>query len=521
MRLDRSVASFPVVLALLFVCAGALAASPTANLHTLRTVRAFDGARKQGPLALHAFLVGMPKGADLHVHLSGAVYAESWIRAAGEDGLCIDKTKLSFEKPTASACGAGEISAATMLANMQQPGNQALYDKLIDAFSMRSFVPYAGWSGHDQFFSTFAHFSGTRASHTGEWVDEVVSRAAEQNEQYVELMETPPFAHAAALGYRIGWDADLPSLRRQLLDAGLDEEIAPTRELIAQALKVRSQREHCGTSQAAPGCKVEVRFLYQILRGYPPQQVFAQTLLGFEAISQIPEFVGINFVMPEDGYISMRDYTLQMKMLDYLHSVYPKVHISLHAGELAPGMVPPDELRFHIRQAVELGHAERIGHGVDVMYEDDPQALLNELAAKHVMIEINLTSNDAILGVKGADHPLPDYRRAGVPVALSTDDEGVSRIDLTHEYVRAAEEFSLSYTDFKQMARTSLEHTFLPGSSLWAHSDRFTAPVGICAHQPLGGDKPTAGCRKFLDASPKAAQQWELERRFRVFEAQW
>jgi hypothetical protein len=55
-----------------------------------------------------------------------------------------------------------------------------------------------------------------------------------------------------------------------------------------------------------------------------------------------PSWVGINFVMPEDGFISMRDYTLQMKMLDYLHSVYPKVHISLHAGELAPGLVPPE-----------------------------------------------------------------------------------------------------------------------------------------------------------------------------------
>ncbi len=111
----------------------------------------------------------------------------------------------------------------------------------------------------------------------------------------------------------------------------------------------------------------------------------------------------------------MTDYTLQMHMLDYLHSVYPQVHISLHAGELAPGMVPPEGLRFHIRQAVELGHAERIGHGVDVMYEGDAPALLKELAAKHIMIEINLTSNDGILGIKGADHPLPLYRKAGVP----------------------------------------------------------------------------------------------------------
>ena len=130
-----------------------------------------------------------------------------------------------------------------------------------------------------------------------------------------------------------------------------------------------------------------VRYIYQVLRGLPPEQVFAQTLLGFETVqasmdAHEPSWVGINFVQPEDGFISMRDYTLQMKMLDYLHSVYPKVHISLHAGELAPGLVPPEGLRFHIRQAVELGHAERIGHGVDVMYEDDAAGLLKEMAAE-------------------------------------------------------------------------------------------------------------------------------------------
>ena len=78
--------------------------------------------------------------------------------------------------------------------------------------------------------------------------------------------------------------------------------------------------------------------------------------------------------------MAMSEYNRQMHMLDYLHSVYPRVHISLHAGELAPGLVPPEGLRFHIREAVELGHAERIGHGVDVMYESDPRALLREMA---------------------------------------------------------------------------------------------------------------------------------------------
>src|ERR1035438_930045 len=108
------------------------------------------------------------------------------------------------------------------------------------------------------------------------------------------------------------------------------------------------------------------------------------------------------------------------------------------------------------------------------MYEDNAQALLKEMAQKHVMVEINLSSNEGILGIKGAEHPFPIYRAAHVPVALSTDDEGVSRIELTHEYVRAALDYHLTYQDLKQLARTGMEHNFLPGESLWAAPDAFT-----------------------------------------------
>ena len=247
--------------------------------------------------------------------------------------------------------------------------------------------------------------------------------------------------------------------------------------------------------------------------------MFAQTLLGFEVAAVDPTVVGINFVQPEDAYMAMSEYHRQMRMLDYLHSVYPKVHISLHAGEIAPGLVPPEGLRFHIREAIDLGHAERIGHGVDVMYEDDPQALLKEMADRQIMAEINLTSNDVILGVKSPMHPLPSYRGAHVPVALSTDDEGVSRIDLTNEYTRAALEFGLTYPELKDMARTGLEHSFLAGDSLWQERDKFSTVVAVCAGQNAGADDPKSKCAEFLKASDKAAQQWQLEHRFKVFES--
>ncbi len=510
----RRLARLAFCFALIVIAVSLSAQAPTPEA---RATHVYQAAQQAGPQALRGFLEQFPKGADLHVHLSGAVYAESFIREAGEDGLCVDPAALRFTQPPCTP----PLTPTALL-----PANQELYDRLIDAFSMRSFVATDGYSGHDHFFATFDRYGGLNKRHIGEWVDEVASRAAQQNQQYLELMETPIFSHAAYLAKQNPLNLDFAQYRQTLLAVGLRDEVYVDREDVRVAETLRRQIEHCGTPQAAPACQVEVRYIYQILRGFPPEQVFAQTLLGFEAVQASIDahehsFVGINFVMPEDGFISMRDYTLQMKMLDYLHSVYPAVHISLHAGELALGLVPPEGLRFHVRQAVELGHAERIGHGVDVMSEADATGLLKEMAAKHVMVEINLSSNEGILCVRGAGHPFPLYRAAHVPVALSTDDEGVSRIDITREYVRAASDYRLSYQDLKQLARTGMEHSFLPGTSLWAAADSFTAPAAACKAQTLGADTPTAACKSFLDGSEKATQQWELERRFRAFEAKF
>ena len=526
------------LLCLVFVVASTVCAQqPAAGAQsppgsTSRVESVYASAQKQGALAMRNFLLAFPKGADLHVHLSGAVYAETFIRDAAKDGLCVDASALSFAPPP---CNSPLIPAAQLTGNITA-ANQHLYDKLIDSFSMRSFVPTSGWSGHDQFFATFDRFSGLSGSHLAEWIDEVARRAAAQNNQYLELMETPAFSGAMEVAQAVGWPAalsqpdvspmDFAQLRQQMLDKGLASGVVADREEVQTADAARRAMEGCGTAKATPACQVEVRYIYQVLRGRAPEQVFAQTLLGFETIeasmrAKEDTWVGINFVQPEDGMISMRDYTLQMKMVGYLHTVYPDVPISLHAGELAPGLVPPDGLRFHIRQAVEIAHAQRIGHGVDVMEEDDAEGLLKELAQNHVMIEINLTSNEGILGIKGTDHPFPIYRGAKVPVALSTDDEGVSRIDLTNEYARAAVDYNLTYRNLKEMARVGMEHSFLPGASLWAFADHFEAPVKDCQSDTLGADTPSAACKAVLDASEKATAEWELERRFRAFETQF
>jgi adenosine deaminase len=508
--LSRFARSFvPLILA----CFAAAALAQSGANAEQRTARYFDSIRRQPSLQL-AFLREMPKGGDLHIHLSGALYAENLIDYAASDNLCVDRTTSVLAAPPCDdSCEKYSSNPAVRCAY----ADHILYNSIVDAWSMRNWQS-AGESGHDHFFATFDKFSLATHTHTGDALAEAASRAAEDHLDYLELMLTADDGQAAQLGAKLGWDDDFGRMRDQLLAGGLRDIAATTgKHLHEDESKMRSLL-NCGTPEANPGCAVRIRFLYQVLRGLPREMVFAQILLGFELAQVDPRFVGLNLVMPEDWYVPMHDFELHMKMLDYLHGVYPKVHISLHAGELAMGLVPPEGLRFHIRESVERGHAERIGHGVDVMNERDPLDLLREMARRKILVEICLTSNDVILGVR-RDHPLPVYLRYGVPVALATDDEGVSRSDMTHEYLRAVQTYGfLSYKDLKRMARMSLEHSFLPGASLWASEFR---PVAACTNDRAGSEKVSPACQKFLEDSERAQMQWKLEAEFAGFEGKY
>jgi adenosine deaminase/adenosine deaminase CECR1 len=193
-----------------------------------------------------------------------------------------------------------------------------------------------------------------------------------------------------------------------------------------------------------------------------PLQVFTSLYAGFMASSKSPLIVGVNIVAPENNVVALADYTLHMQMFDYLHQRYPNVNRALHAGELTLGMVKPDHLLFHMRQALEIAHAQRIGHGVDLPYEQNTTELLAALKENDTAIEINLTSNQFILGVAGKGHPYLIYAGYGVPLVISTDDSGVSRNNLSSEYTLLASRYHPSYAKIKEYVYNSIKYSFLP-----------------------------------------------------------
>jgi hypothetical protein len=466
---------------------------------------------RTSPPLLRAFLYRMPKGGDLHNHLSGAAYAEATIRSAAAAGVCVNPES-------------GQAAAPPCAAPLRPIGD-ALHDAalnrvVVNAWSMRDFVASSGLSGHDHFFDAFALFGG--AAPMGDLAAEVVNRAGRQRMRYVELMATFQGGAVGRLADRVAaaqpLGDDPAAFEAGLRAAGIEALVSDASKDIDTAEARMRAVLGCDTPQAQPGCAVTVRWLQQVSRVMPPHRVFASALFGALLEKGERRVVGLDFVAPEDDPTALADYSMQMRMLDYLFGRMPATNISLHAGELTLGLVRPEDLLFHIRQAVELGHAKRIGHGVDVMYEEDPFGLLREMALKRVAVEINLTSNAQILGVRGAAHPFPVYRSAGVPAVLSTDDEGIERVDRTNELQLAVTTYGLDWPALVGLERNTLEYAFVYGESLWA-DPRMWRRVAACAGSAVTRE-PGPACARFLRGSDKARLQWALERDLANFDAE-
>jgi len=479
-----------------------------------RTASYFESIRKSPPKQL-AFLLKMPKGADLHNHLSGGIYAERYIEWAAEKGLCVNTRTFALAVPTSpSKCNSEQTPASTALTS------SVLYRQMIDAWSMRNWQ-LSGESGHDHFFDAFGIFGPATYNNSGRMLAEAVKSAARGKVSYVELMLTPDGTSSSQIGEKVGWDGNFEGTLSKLKVNGIENAAAAGIENLKAMEAEKNQLLKGGTPQAEAGCAVTIRYVAQVSRNNSLGQVFAQIVTGL-ALSNDPQsnVVATNLVQAEDGLNSMQNLSVHMQMLKFLRPLYPRAKVTLHAGELAPGLVPPDGLRFHIRESVMVARAERIGHGVDIMHETDPYELLKEMAQRNVMVEICLSSNDVILGISGSRHPLATYLEYGVPVALATDDEGVARSEISLEFLKAAEDQGLGYLQLKTLARNSLQYAFIAGGSLWSDGRKFSA-VAQCARDVEEMKLTSNSCRQFLASNEKGRLQWQLEQEFNVFEREW
>jgi adenosine deaminase len=205
-----------------------------------------------------------------------------------------------------------------------------------------------------------------------------------------------------------------------------------------------------------------LRFQSSISRRVEPILFFQNLVAAFEIANKNRLVTGVNILGPEHEEVAMRDYWLHMQMFNYCHNKYPEVKYSLHAGELTLGFVKPEDLTWHINSAVYDAKANRIGHGVDLPYEQDCYSLLNYMSQNHIAVEINLSSNEFILNVKEDRHPVLLYKNSGVPIVIATDDAGILRTNLTEQFVLLANRYKeITYSDIKQFVYNSIEYSFI------------------------------------------------------------
>lgn len=410
---------------------------------------------------LNLFFTGMPKGGDLHHHYTGSIYAETYLDWVARKGWRIDSCSLKI-LPSGKK---GSCKSLTVQALEQ---DTALYRKLLTLWSDKDYANHY----HDQpppdsnFFNTFGYFGTVSNEYMHEGLNIIKQRALKENVSYIETMLAKVPVYSTVYFNPNNADKLIGELREASNQGEVDtllDRISATldgnRDFNGQVEKYISTLTT--VHQGIDSNNFMMRYQTYASRVDNPLQVFTSLYAGFMASSKSPLIVGVNIVAPENSVVALKDYTLHMRMFDYLHRKYPKVHRALHAGELTLGMVEPKDLQFHIRQAVEIAHAQRIGHAVDLPYEWNAPELLGELKKDNVAIEINLTSNQFILGVEGQAHPYSIYSSYGVPLVISTDDSGVSRNNLSNEYMLLASRYHPSYAKIKKYVYNSIRYSFL------------------------------------------------------------
>ncbi|MEE3235722.1 MAG: adenosine deaminase [Pseudomonadota bacterium] len=398
-----------------------------------------DLKASDNPEDLYRVLYHMPKGGDLHNHLSGSNFSEWWYELALAEKARGYRyfTKIRIENCV--AYGGNEFGSAPyylMFRNISADEYESLGDcekseyKALEDLDENEL---AGWlasirldkpfEGRDEFFQT--HWQRLNALTRNPWL---------QAETMVRNIQA--FA-----------EEGLVYLESQVAIQGFEgpDGAAISPQQVGEILRLRLQQEDVAS------IGITVRLQVPILRFLPFAENQLRTVYQFVHDNN-DLFVAVNMVGREDND---KGYPLRfLSTLRELRRHYDGVRLSIHAGEV-------DEPNSHVRDTLLLG-ADRIGHGLNLITDPDTMLLMRNGA---YMVEINLISNLLIEYVDDySQHPFPEYLRIGIPVALSTDDRGMWDSTLTDEFFVAVREFDLSWEEVKILSRNSLQYAFLPAS---------------------------------------------------------
>lgn len=417
--------------------------------------------------ALTAFFSQMPKGGDLHHHYSGSIYAEPLLAHAIAKNFYLNTQTMtvSQEKQTGTDW--------VLFSDLQKNGQLEDYkQKIMHKWSIKDYND-ANYPSDKQFFESFMKFEPATMNNFEAGLLELKNRAVKENVSYIETqLSTIPCAIPTndLAQYNTQLRKLVANKNEKAVMQALDSLYTIFIQKYAKKYATDFNTNFVGKMHTA--LKIDdkqftMRYQNFVLRFMEPVDLFKNLVVAFISADSSMLMAGVNIVAPEDGETSMKDYELHMLLFKYCHSRFPKVKYTLHAGELTLGLVRPEELTWHINAAVYTAGANRIGHGVDIAYEEKSYDLMRYMAKNNIPVEINLVSNEFILKVKENRHPILLYKEFGVPIIISTDDAGILRTNMTEQYVLLAKRYPvISYTDIKQFVYNSINYSFIQDVSV-------------------------------------------------------
>lgn len=434
--------------------------------HAAETANYLESIRGNHAL-LTAFFNAMPKGGDLHHHFSGSVYGETYLdflMTQDDWWINIETLEVVEQKPQGISATA---KAWFSVSELKKTGEMTVVGKqLIRRWSVKDYDESR--PKHEQFFEAFSFFGFASQPTLIKGLKLMKERAKQENVQYIETQ----FKSVKLMDWEF---SQYQNFEQELLKAQETKDEAAAQKILKRFKAAIDQKAlensvkvfnewltDVHTSLAIDDKDFTMRYQTFVKRFQNPAKLFPHLLACFVAVEQNDLLVGINILAPEHEQISMRDYWLHMQFFKFFHELYPKVTYSLHAGELAMGMVKPEDLTWHISEAIYTAGAQRIGHGVDIYHENNCYQLLHHMKSNGLAVEINLSSNEFILGIEEDEHPISLYHAFQVPLVISTDDAGVLRNNLTSQFVLLAQRYpQFSYQEIKQFVYNSIQYSFI------------------------------------------------------------
>jgi len=387
--------------------------------------------------ALYQFLYRMPKGGDLHHHLSGSAYAEWWYE------LALAEAKNGYHYYT-------KTSIQNCLAPDEQRPFYNPYYLLYRNITSQEFEQLTACER-----SEYTALNNLTTAQKAAWLNSLrLDKPLEGREEFFEkhwqrlnaLFRNPYLLAEILYKNMAAFAAEgLLYLETQVAVEGMQKPDGTmfTADAVADIYRERISRKD------AKATGVRVRFQLAILRFTRAAEEDLRRSYQFVHNNQ-DLWVAVNMVGREDND---KGHPLRfLPVLRELRKHYSGVKLAIHAGEV-------DEPNHHVRDTLLLG-ADRIGHGLNLITDSDTLLLFRH---GPYLVEINLISNLLLEYIDDyAQHPFPEYLRTGVPVALSTDDRGMWDSQITDEFFVAVKEFDLSWEELQLLHRNSLQYSFLP-----------------------------------------------------------